>query len=87
MKIQWVWIQETPWGICVTMPCAQGQWEMTTAHPGRTAKGLDPSAWSPDSSRSAAELLAGGKGATERVVGEAVTDTRAVVSTEISLFC
>lgn len=51
------------------------------------AQTLQHGALSPQIRTTAAELLAGGKGATEQVVGEAVTDTSAVVGTEISLFC
>ena len=48
---------------------------------------LQHGALSPQVRTTAAELLAGGKWAMEHVVGEAVTDTKAVVGTEISLFC
>lgn len=51
------------------------------------AQTLQHEALGPQIRSTAAELLAGGKEAMERVVGEAVTDMTTVVSTEIALFC
>ena len=68
--------------LCVTMPHTQGQWKTTAIPPRRTAHGPDPSARNPEvpGQNHSIEILAGGKGASEQVVGEAVTETRAVVS-------
>jgi len=68
--------------LSVTTPHAQGQWKTTATSPRRTAHDPDISAWNPEApgQNHGSKLLSGGKVASEWVVGEAVTETRVVVS-------
>ena len=68
--------------LSVTTPHAQGQWKTIATPPRGTAHDPDILAWNPEApgQNHGSELIAGGKGASEWVVGEAVIETRAVVS-------